>query len=829
VKIVVRVIILLFLLVILPLANPSEIYAVWQSVGTGIEYQKFTLPDPNNVFVTRMNRSTPSATLESSIGQGKLVSGRETISSQAARYDQAINYWGQSWGSRNDVVVAINGSFEEPGADVPASGQIHSGWYAKRFGDVGGSSGFAWHLDRSAFIGQCVFHRPEKQFITFTSTGITQRFDGINFGRGSNELVIYTPQYDSDTNTDASGVEVLVEMTRPSLILPEPAMAKGFVREIRDGQGSTAVPFDHVVLSATGTARTTLLNNISVGEEIGISQEITEFAQGCSGAFSGDWTKTYASISGSFEYLANGVIESFDDPGATARHPRTAIAFNNTYIFYIVVDGRAPGTSIGMSIDELALFTRDTLGATWGINQDGGGSSTMVVNGVVRNNPSDGSERPVVNGMMMIVSEPIQKSTTFASDDTVATVSSADVRLGPGTNYAISTSVPTDTEGVVLAHFNNLDGVFAKGSNWWKVAFGSTVGWVTEESLRSNITPTGFIVESRVGGLNFGNYSDSGFSDSSLKSTAVGTTLGIGSREGALKKAGPTRSATFSFTADTTGTYEVLATWAVSSTNHTVVEHLVGHDGGLSSVLVNQALGENTWNSLGQYSLTAGNSYTVRITNENFSVANKSSKVFRADAVRWKLISATAVGSILGKVTKVDDGTPISGVTVLVEDTNQSATTDGNGDYLLSDVATGSHTLTASVTGFASSSQTVTVVENATSTANFALTSQTTPTTAIVDSVSYATEGGRYGDKHLNIIFLVVDNTGQPVAGASVSIDLFLDSLLITSFSGTTVADGSVTFTRKNAVFGCYTNTVTDVTAQGLIWDGVTPANQFCK
>ena len=42
--------------------------------------------------------------------------------------------------------------------------------------------------------------------------------------------------------------------------------------------------------------------------------------------------------------------------------------------------------SVGMSIHELAVFARDTLGATWGVAQDGGGSSTMVINGQVVNN-----------------------------------------------------------------------------------------------------------------------------------------------------------------------------------------------------------------------------------------------------------------------------------------------------------------------------------------------------------------------------------------------------------------------------------------------------------
>ena len=39
-----------------------------------------------------------------------------------------------------------------------------------------------------------------------------------------------------------------------------------------------------------------------------------------------------------------------------------------------------------MSMEEVGLFARDVLGATWGVAQDGGGSSTMVINGEVVNN-----------------------------------------------------------------------------------------------------------------------------------------------------------------------------------------------------------------------------------------------------------------------------------------------------------------------------------------------------------------------------------------------------------------------------------------------------------
>ena len=79
----------------------------WTQIANGIEYRQFTLPDPNNIFVTRMDRGNLNVTVESCIAQGKLVSGKETVSGMAARYDQTINYWGQTWGPRNKVVVAI--------------------------------------------------------------------------------------------------------------------------------------------------------------------------------------------------------------------------------------------------------------------------------------------------------------------------------------------------------------------------------------------------------------------------------------------------------------------------------------------------------------------------------------------------------------------------------------------------------------------------------------------------------------------------------------------------------------------------------------------------
>ncbi len=49
----------------------------------------------------------------------------------------------------------------------------------------------------------------------------------------------------------------------------------------------------------------------------------------------------------------------------------------------------------------------------------------------------------------------------------------------------------------------------------------------------------------------------------------------------------------------------------------------------------------------------------------------------------------------------------------------------------------------------------------------------TEPTTVSVSSITYVTEGGKNGDKHLLITIALLDDTPNPVSGASVSIDLY--------------------------------------------------------
>lgn len=71
------------------------------------------------------------------------------------------------------------------------------------------------------------------------------------------------------------------------------------------------------------------------------------------------------------------------------KHPRSAVVVEKDgTTWFVTVDGRAPGHANGMSIPELAHLIR-ILGGHDALNLDGGGSTTLWLEGNVVNHPSD--------------------------------------------------------------------------------------------------------------------------------------------------------------------------------------------------------------------------------------------------------------------------------------------------------------------------------------------------------------------------------------------------------------------------------------------------------
>jgi hypothetical protein len=100
--------------------------------------------------------------------------------------------------------------------------------------------------------------------------------------------------------------------------------------------------------------------------------------------------------------LRVGDLEVEERPSfAAERHPRTAVGFDldEKVLWVLVVDGRQPDYSAGMTLPEIATLM-EALGVEEAINLDGGGSSVMVVDGITVSRPSDAEgERPVVNAL----------------------------------------------------------------------------------------------------------------------------------------------------------------------------------------------------------------------------------------------------------------------------------------------------------------------------------------------------------------------------------------------------------------------------------------------
>jgi len=102
---------------------------------------------------------------------------------------------------------------------------------------------------------------------------------------------------------------------------------------------------------------------------------------------------TYNAISGHFDALLAGVEPKKDE----TRHPYTAMGINEkgTVLYLLVVDGRQPRQSMGLSRRDIARVLKG-FGAHNAMLCDGGGSTCVYLKklGGIANQPSDGEERP---------------------------------------------------------------------------------------------------------------------------------------------------------------------------------------------------------------------------------------------------------------------------------------------------------------------------------------------------------------------------------------------------------------------------------------------------
>lgn len=129
-------------------------------------------------------------------------------------------------------------------------------------------------------------------------------------------------------------------------------------------------------------------------------------------------------------------IERFGPRFATHRHPRTGIGYNirKNRTFFVVVDGRQAGYSMGINLYDFADFFIDYLDCDEAINLDGGGSSTFMVRDSIKNKPSDNSPRSISTAILLC-------STASADDPEYLVFPEEHVMVFPGMRYPLSVIV----------------------------------------------------------------------------------------------------------------------------------------------------------------------------------------------------------------------------------------------------------------------------------------------------------------------------------------------------------------------------------------------------
>ncbi len=86
----------------------------------------------------------------------------------------------------------------------------------------------------------------------------------------------------------------------------------------------------------------------------------------------------------------------FDSDITAERHPRAAIGLTEDRILAVACDGRSR-TEAGMTLEEMGEVLA-ALGARSAMNLDGGGSTTLIAGGRLRNRPRAGVNRPEPGG-----------------------------------------------------------------------------------------------------------------------------------------------------------------------------------------------------------------------------------------------------------------------------------------------------------------------------------------------------------------------------------------------------------------------------------------------
>lgn len=389
------------------LEPPTAAYADTDSSGTVLEEQSYMLAPGvshsskklnlydslQSLQVLEFDAKNPNVELKS-VSWHNEVYGTETVNDMLQ--EQAA--------LGNRVVAAVNGDFFSS-SGVPSGLQISDGEI----------------ITSPKTIKTLLMVLPSgrvklEQSVTMTAAiskpaGETLQLDAINRSQvatHTNHAFLFSPRFGESTRVPTGGVEVVIEARNHGGLLRAGQRLVGSVVSIVDANNSE-LEQNQLIVSATGSKADWVRQNLAAGDTVFIDVSFDKGVNDAVQVISGN--STLGKVLLQDGEIPADILDPSDSLN-TSREPRTMLGANDDKLFVVVVDGRRPGHSEGLTLAEGAMYLR-SLGADQAINLDGGGSSTYYArqpgdeSPTLLNRPSDGVERAVANSLMVMTKAPI--------------------------------------------------------------------------------------------------------------------------------------------------------------------------------------------------------------------------------------------------------------------------------------------------------------------------------------------------------------------------------------------------------------------------------------
>jgi flagellar hook assembly protein FlgD len=308
--------------------------------------------------------------LQPVLSNGAVV-GRERVTAMQRRAEQSA------------TTAGVNGDLFTWADGIPSGGLIQDGVlkttpHPKR-SMVGVDTAGNLRVERIAMLA------------TWQGAGPRRPVHLLNRPPGPNGTTLYTPSYGGSTPANSGVTEAVLS---PFPAASPNADLVGFVTENR--RGGTPIPPGGAVLAAKGTQGQRLAVEAAGGQLVTVRLVLRP-----------DWRDVPEALGGGPVIVRQGkpifnALEDFGSYHLNRRHPRTAVGQRaDGRIVMLVVDGRRPGYSAGMTNFELAQ-AMIRLGVVTASALDAGGSSTMAFGGQLLSRPSDTTgERMVAESFLV--------------------------------------------------------------------------------------------------------------------------------------------------------------------------------------------------------------------------------------------------------------------------------------------------------------------------------------------------------------------------------------------------------------------------------------------